>query len=91
VRHEPPNRIDREAVAVAMTALDGGPPIVITRDIRNGDRAVGALLAGEIARRAGDAGLPDDSIVLRVSGSAGQSFGAFATRGLTLVPRGRGE
>lgn len=52
--------------------------------MRNTDRTVGARLSGEIARRAGDAGLPADSIVVDLHGSAGQSFGAFAIHGLTL-------
>ena len=52
--------------------------------IRNRDRAFGAMLSGEIARVHGAAGLPDDTIAVRAIGSAGQSFGAFAARGLTL-------
>ena len=59
-----------------------------TLPIRNADRAVGAMLSGEIARRYGDAGLPDDTIVVRFTGSAGQSFGAFAARGLSLELEG---
>jgi glutamate synthase domain-containing protein 3 len=53
--------------------------------IRNVDRATGAMLSGEIARRHGHKGLADDTITLRFHGSAGQSFGAFCARGLTLV------
>jgi glutamate synthase domain-containing protein 3 len=59
-----------------------------TATITNADRAVGATLSGEIARRFGSAGLPDKTISFRVTGSAGQSFGAFAARGLSLELEG---
>jgi glutamate synthase domain-containing protein 2/glutamate synthase domain-containing protein 1/glutamate synthase domain-containing protein 3 len=75
---------DAELLEIARPALDAGERVVVARPITNVDRTVGASLAGEIARRFGDDGLPDDRITLRFDGSAGQSFGAFATRGLTL-------
>src|SRR5262249_9071577 len=56
--------------------------------IRNSDRAFGAMLSGEIARAHGGEGLPDDTIHIRARGSAGQSFGVFAARGLTLELEG---
>lgn len=56
--------------------------------IRNSDRAFGSMLSGEIARRFGANGLCDDAIVVRARGSAGQSFGAFAAKGLTLELEG---
>jgi glutamate synthase (NADPH) large chain len=59
-----------------------------TLPITNADRAVGATLSGEIARRYGDAGLPEETISFRFTGSAGQSFGAFAARGLSLELEG---
>ncbi|MEO8910183.1 MAG: glutamate synthase large subunit [Gemmatimonadaceae bacterium] len=68
----------------AQSALDRGERIKEIFPITNADRAVGATLSGEIARRFGSAGLPDDSINVRFTGSAGQSFGAFAARGLSL-------
>jgi glutamate synthase (NADPH) large chain len=61
-----------------------GGPLEIELAITNVDRTVGTLLGYEITRRHGAAGLPDDSIVLRFRGSAGQSFGAFVPRGVTL-------
>jgi glutamate synthase domain-containing protein 3 len=61
---------------------------VLERAVRNTDRSVGAMLAGEIARRAGAAGLADDTIVLRLRGCAGQSLAAFAPRGLTIELEG---
>ncbi len=56
--------------------------------IRNVHRTVGAMLSGEIARRYGSAGLPDDTIRFHFSGSAGQSFGAFLAKGVTLTLEG---
>jgi glutamate synthase (NADPH) large chain len=77
--------LDHDLIARAGAVLDGATPRVeIELPIRNRHRAFGAMLSGEIARRRGAAGLPDDSIVVRVRGSAGQSFGAWAARGLTL-------
>jgi glutamate synthase domain-containing protein 2/glutamate synthase domain-containing protein 1/glutamate synthase domain-containing protein 3 len=69
-------------------ALAGGKPVKIKRAVRNTDRAVGTLISSRIARRHGHKGLPDDQITLEFEGSAGQSFGAFAARGLTLVLNG---
>jgi len=56
--------------------------------IRNIHRTVGAMLSGEIARRHGSAGLPADCIKINFTGSAGQSFGAFAAKGVTLMLEG---
>jgi glutamate synthase (NADPH/NADH) large chain len=61
-----------------------GRPLELEMTIANVDRTVGTLLGYEITRRHGAAGLPDDSIVLTFRGSAGQSFGAFVPRGVTL-------
>ncbi len=73
---------------VARPALDKGERVKASLPISNADRAVGATLSGEIARRYGDDGLPDDTISFRFTGSAGQSFGAFAARGLSLELEG---
>ncbi|MGQ0640386.1 MAG: glutamate synthase large subunit, partial [Gemmatimonadaceae bacterium] len=69
---------------LAEPALQRGVRVSATLAIRNVDRAVAAMLSGEIVRRVGHTGLPDDSISLTFTGSAGQSFGAFAVRGVTL-------
>jgi glutamate synthase (NADPH/NADH) large chain len=69
-------------------ALAGRGRAEVSVAIRNRDRAFGAMLSGELARRHGDAGLADDTITVRATGSAGQSFGCFAARGLTLVLEG---
>ena len=58
--------------------------MVLERSIRNVDRTVGAMLSGEVARRHGHAGLPEDTIKIRFTGTAGQSFGAFLSRGVSL-------
>ena len=65
-----------------------GAPTTAQMALTNADRAFGARLAGEIARKNGAAGLPDGTIVVEASGTAGQSFGAFATRGMLLVLEG---
>jgi glutamate synthase (NADPH/NADH) large chain len=82
---------DHDLIAQARVVFEGKPGerrVQISAHLRNSDRAFGAMLSGEIARRHGHAGLPDDSIVVRASGSAGQSFGAFAAHGITLELEG---
>jgi glutamate synthase (NADPH/NADH) large chain len=79
---------DVTLIEQAQPALDGQGSVQVSVKIRNRDRAFGAMLSGEIARRHGDAGLPDDTITIRATGSAGQSFGCWAARGLTLVLEG---
>lgn len=74
--------------ALARPALEDATRVAARLPIANTDRAIGAALSGEIARRYGSAGLPDDTITLKFDGSAGQSFGAFAARGLTLELHG---
>jgi len=76
--------LDRSLLARAEPALSRSEPVHIETTIKNRDRTVGAMLGGEISRRHGKAGLPDDTVVVSARGTAGQSFGAFAPRGLTL-------
>jgi glutamate synthase (NADPH) large chain len=71
--------------------LENRTPISIRFPITNVRRTVGAMLSGEIARRYGSAGLPDDTINLHFSGTAGQSFGAFLAKGVTLTLEGEGN
>ncbi|MDP9201260.1 MAG: glutamate synthase large subunit, partial [Gemmatimonadota bacterium] len=85
---EEEGRLNRRLVELAQTALEGGERVKATLPITNADRAVGATLSGEIARRYGNAGLPEETISLKFTGSAGQSFGAFAARGLSLELEG---
>jgi glutamate synthase (ferredoxin) len=73
---------------LARPALEGKKPVRATLPIRNVNRVVGTMLGSEVTRRYGPAGLPDDTIRLHFQGSAGQSFGAFVPRGLTLELEG---
>ncbi|MFH1476810.1 MAG: glutamate synthase large subunit [Verrucomicrobiota bacterium] len=76
--------IDKKLIELAKPALEKREAVVIKMPVRNVNRAVGTMLSGEMARRYAGAGLPDDTIVCRFKGSAGQSFGAFGAKGLTL-------
>jgi glutamate synthase (NADPH/NADH) large chain len=76
--------LDRELIAAAEPALAKGEAVRVTRAISNVNRTVGAMLSGEVARRHGHAGLPEDTIQIAFNGNAGQSFGAFLARGVTL-------
>jgi glutamate synthase domain-containing protein 3 len=71
-------------IAKAKPALERGEKLVIESSIRNQNRTVGTLLSHEIAKRSGHAGLADDTITIKLTGTAGQSFGAFLARGITL-------
>jgi glutamate synthase domain-containing protein 3 len=80
--------LNRRLVELAQPALAHGETVKATLPITNSDRAIGATLSGVIARRYGNAGLPDDTISLKFTGSAGQSFGAFTAHGMTLELEG---
>jgi glutamate synthase domain-containing protein 3 len=82
--HELGEILDRELIRQAMPALDEKRPVQISHAINNTDRSAGAMLSGEVARRYGHAGLPDDTIHIALTGTAGQSFGAWAAHGVTL-------
>ncbi|HVS59801.1 MAG TPA: glutamate synthase large subunit [Gemmatimonadaceae bacterium] len=85
---EEEGRLNRKLLELAQPALEDRERVKATLSITNADRAVGATLSGEIARRYGSVGLPDETISLKFNGSAGQSFGAFAARGLSLELEG---
>jgi glutamate synthase (NADPH/NADH) large chain len=76
--------LDRRLIADAQVALDRGAPVRIVRTIKNTDRTAGAMLSGMIAQRYGHAGLPHDTIHVKLTGTAGQSFGAWLARGVTF-------
>ncbi|HLY16243.1 MAG TPA: glutamate synthase large subunit [Bryobacteraceae bacterium] len=80
--------LDHKLIENAREALENRVPVRIKLPIRNVHRTVGAMLSGEIARRYGSAGLPDDTIRFEFAGSAGQSFGAFLAKGVTLTLEG---
>jgi glutamate synthase (NADPH/NADH) large chain len=76
--------LDNRLIELARPALESETPVIIEADIRNVDRATGTMLSGEVAKRYGHEGLPEDTIHVRLAGSAGQSFGAFLAQGVTL-------
>jgi glutamate synthase (NADPH/NADH) large chain len=84
-QHHPIERVlDRELITGARRAIDGGTPVVLQAAINNENRAVGGMLSGEVAKAHGHEGLPDDTITVRLTGTAGQSFGAWLAAGVTL-------
>ena len=78
------NVLDKKLIELAKPALERRRPVRHEVPITNRDRATGAMLSGEVAKRFGHAGLPEDTIWLTFAGTAGQSFGAWAARGVTL-------
>ena len=76
--------LDQELIVEAEPALTDGTPVRITTPIRNVNRTVGTLLGFEVTRRYGGTGLPDETIAVDLVGSAGNSFGAFVPRGISL-------
>jgi len=80
--------LDHKLIEAAAPALESQTPVTASFPIRNVHRTVGAMLGGQIARRYGSAGLPDETIHFKFTGSAGQSFGAFVPNGVTLELEG---
>jgi glutamate synthase (NADPH/NADH) large chain len=76
--------LDNTLIQLAEGALEEGLPVHLDLPIRNVNRTVGTMLGYEVTRRWGGEGLPDDTITVAFTGSAGQSFGAFVPRGITL-------
>jgi len=77
--------VDNSLIVKCRHALDSRTPVEFTTPIQNSDRTIGTMLGAEVTRRYGGAGLPDDTIKLTFTGSAGQSFAAFVPRGMTMV------
>jgi glutamate synthase (NADPH/NADH) large chain len=76
--------LDNDLVALAADALERGDPVRAQVPVRNVNRTVGTMLGHEVTKRYGGAGLPDGTIDITLTGSGGQSFGAFLPRGVTL-------
>ncbi|SMF95709.1 glutamate synthase (NADPH/NADH) large chain [Methylomagnum ishizawai] len=76
--------LDRQLIDMATPALETKKPVSIDIGVRNFNRTVGAMLSGEVAKRYGHAGLPEDTIHVRMHGTAGQSFGTFLAAGISL-------
>ncbi len=89
--HELGKSLDIKLIAHAAAALEKRRPVVIESEIRNVNRTVGTMLSHEVAKRYGHVGLPDDTITVKLKGTAGQSFGAFLARGITLELSGEGN
>jgi glutamate synthase (NADPH/NADH) large chain len=80
--------LDHKILGQVHDALETLSPIAVKLPVRNIHRSVGSMLSGEIARRYGSAGLPDDTVRIQLTGSAGQSLGAFLAKGVTLTLEG---
>jgi glutamate synthase (NADPH/NADH) large chain len=76
--------LDNTLIALALPALMDATPVRIEHSVRNVNRTVGTMLGAEVTRRYGGSGLPEGTIDITLHGSAGQSFGAFIPRGMTL-------
>jgi glutamate synthase (NADPH) large chain len=83
--------LDLKLIAQAQPALEKGQPVQIETQIHNYNRTFGAMLSGEVAKRYGHKGLPEDTIAIKVRGTAGQSFGAFLAAGVSVELRGEGN
>jgi glutamate synthase (ferredoxin) len=87
--HNLDEALDRTTlIPLCRPALENRAPVTATLPINNTNRVVGTMLGSEVTRRYGPCGLPEDTIRLRFQGSAGQSFGAFIPRGVTLLLEG---
>ncbi len=76
--------LDHDMIRQARPALEEGKPVAIETAIKNTNRTFGAMLSGEVAKRHGHKGLPEDTIHITARGIAGQSFGAFLARGVAI-------
>ena len=89
--HSIDKALDNELIKLAQAALDNGEKVNIDIDIENHNRTFGTMLSGRVAEKYGHKGLPDDTIKINVSGTAGQSFGAWTAKGVTLKLSGEGN
>jgi len=87
-KHGLDQAMDYKLIQVADKAIADKAKVRANLEIKNVNRSVGAMLSGTIAKKYGSKGLPEDTIVLNFKGSAGQSFGAFGVKGLTLILEG---
>ncbi|MDP1945866.1 MAG: glutamate synthase large subunit [Nitrospirota bacterium] len=80
--------LDNKLIELCKPALDKKEKVTLDLPIRNVNRTVGTMLSSRVAKQYGLEGLPEDTITIKFSGSAGQSFGAFLSRGITLILEG---
>ncbi|GEP08169.1 glutamate synthase large subunit [Methylobacterium gnaphalii] len=91
-QHHPIDTVlDRRLIESAKSAIETGEPVIVTDVIKNSDRAAGAMLSGAVAKAHGHEGLPDDTIMVKLTGTAGQSFGAWLAAGVTIELTGHGN
>jgi glutamate synthase (NADPH/NADH) large chain len=83
--------LDNELIRLSRAALENRTPVRIDLPVGNTNRTVGTMLSGEVARRFGHAGLPEDTISITLRGTAGQSFGAFLAHGVSVALIGEGN
>ncbi len=83
--------LDNRLIALATPAIESGPPVKEELEIKNTDRTAGTMLSGTIAKKYGHAGLPDDTVWFTFKGTAGQSFGAWVAKGVTMELVGEGN
>ncbi|MBO5058480.1 MAG: glutamate synthase large subunit [Prevotella sp.] len=86
--HELENVLDQQIIRAAQRAIDMAQEVNLDYAIKNTDRACGLMLSGTIARKYGGEGLPDNTVNIKFKGSAGQSFGAFLTKGVSFKLEG---
>jgi len=82
--HDIANVLDREIISRSYPAIESGMPVELEFPINNTDRSTGAMLSGVVAKKYGDAGLSDNTILCTFKGAAGQSFGAFLAHGISF-------
>ena len=80
--------LDRELIRLAEAAIISKKPVKLDMKISNRNRSIGAMLSGEVSSRYGYEGLPEDTINVKFSGTTGQSFGAWLSKGITLEVEG---
>jgi glutamate synthase (NADPH/NADH) large chain len=90
-KHPIDDVLDRKLIELAKPALESRQPVTIETPIRNVDRAAGAMLSGELVKRYRHKGLKDNTITVKLTGTAGQSFGAFLARGISFELTGDGN
>jgi glutamate synthase (NADPH/NADH) large chain len=89
--HELIKALDNDLIAQAKEALDAKRVVTIETNISNVNRTVGTMLSHEVAKRYGQAGLPNETITVKLRGTAGQSFGAFLAHGISFELTGEGN
>jgi glutamate synthase domain-containing protein 2/glutamate synthase domain-containing protein 3 len=87
-QHELASSLDNQILPLVEEAIETGRPVTVDLPIRNVHRATGTLVSSRIARKYGGRGLPEDTVTLRFQGSAGQSFAAFCSKGMSFVLEG---